>query len=41
MIGAPDVVRTRDLLLRRQTLYPSELRAPEEDDGKQVNINIH
>jgi hypothetical protein len=25
--GAPGVIRTRDLLLRRQALYPAELRA--------------
>ena len=25
--GTPEVIRTPDLLLRRQTLYPSELRA--------------
>ncbi len=25
--GAPDKIRTCDLLLRRQALYPSELRA--------------
>ena len=25
--GAPGVTRTRDPLLRRQTLYPAELRA--------------
>jgi hypothetical protein len=25
--GAPGVIRTRDPLLRRQTLYPTELRA--------------
>ena len=25
-IGAPDLIRTSDLLLRRQTLYPAELR---------------
>ena len=27
IIGAPGEVRTPDLLLRRQSLYPSELRA--------------
>src|SRR5579859_1723471 len=27
MNGAPGVIRTRDLLLRRQALYPAELRA--------------
>ena len=26
-IGAPGEIRTPDLLLRRQSLYPSELRA--------------
>ena len=26
--GAPGVIRTRDPLLRRQMLYPTELRAP-------------
>ena len=26
-LGAPDKIRTCDLLLRRQALYPSELRA--------------
>jgi hypothetical protein len=26
-IGAPERIRTSDLLLRRQTLYPAELRA--------------
>ena len=25
-IGAPDTIRTYDLLLRKQTLYPAELR---------------
>ena len=25
--GAPEQIRTADLLLRRQTLYPAELRA--------------
>ena len=25
-IGTPDEIRTHDLLLRRQTLYPAELR---------------
>ena len=24
--GVPDAIRTHDLLLRRQTLYPAELR---------------
>ena len=26
-IGTPEWIRTTDLLLRRQTLYPAELRA--------------
>ena len=26
--GVPGEIRTRDLLLRRQTLYPAELRVP-------------
>lgn len=26
--GTPDEIRTHDLLLRRQTLYPAELRVP-------------
>ena len=26
--GTPGAIRTRDLLLRRQTLYPTELRVP-------------
>jgi hypothetical protein len=26
-IGTPERIRTSDLLLRRQTLYPAELRA--------------
>src|ERR1700722_18327586 len=28
--GAPGEIRTPDLLLRRQSLYPSELRAPRD-----------
>ena len=27
VVGTPEWIRTTDLLLRRQTLYPSELRA--------------
>ena len=30
--GAPDRIRTCDLRLRRATLYPAELRVPEERD---------
>ena len=26
-VGAPEMIRTSDLLLRRQALYPAELRA--------------
>ena len=29
--GTPGAIRTRDLLLRRQTLYPTELRVPIRD----------
>ena len=29
--GTPDRIRTYDLLLRRQTLYPAELRAHNRD----------
>ena len=28
--GAPSVIRTRDLLLRRQSLYPLSYRGPRE-----------
>src|SRR5450432_339948 len=28
LYGTPEWIRTTDLLLRRQTLYPAELRAP-------------
>ena len=27
LLGTPDEIRTHDLLLRRQALYPAELRA--------------
>jgi hypothetical protein len=27
LVGAPEMIRTSDLLLRRQALYPAELRA--------------
>ena len=30
IFGTPGAIRTRDLLLRRQTLYPAELRAHKE-----------
>src|SRR4051794_10465240 len=30
-IGTPEWIRTTDLLLRRQTLYPTELRAHNEN----------
>ena len=33
--GMPVAIRTRDLLLRRQTLYPAELRA-----HTAINLNI-
>ena len=29
--GTPGAIRTRDLLLRRQSLYPTELRVPIKD----------
>jgi len=35
-IGAPGEIRTPDPLLRRQTLYPSELRARCYDDSKSI-----
>ena len=32
-IGAPDMIRTCDLLIRNQTLYPAELRVHFEGDN--------
>jgi hypothetical protein len=34
--GAPWVIRTPDLLVRSQTLYPAELRAHEEKLPKKI-----
>ncbi len=44
MPGAPGGTRTPDLLLRRQLLYPVELRArglPPEEDGRGGGIRTH
>jgi hypothetical protein len=36
--GAPGVIRTRDPLLRRQTLYPTELRALYLPNFSQIEV---
>ncbi len=38
--GAPDTIRTCDLLLRRETLYPAELRAQETIDGPRQLVQL-
>ena len=36
--GAPGVIRTLDLVLRRHTLYPAELRARRTSDGETAAV---